>query len=128
LWSFASALTVTLNCTVADEVYFAWLDIAQNKIKSIKGLSHLKYLRKIDLGANRIRVIEGLEGLVSLEELWLGKNKIEKIEGLDKVCAAAVIVIKFNNAKLMNVLHYSSAIIAHETAQAGCAIQSPHQN
>lgn len=67
--------------------YFA--DIAQNKIKSIKGLRHLKHLRKVDLGANRIRVMEEieLEGLVNLEELWLGKNKIEKIEGLSRVSA-----------------------------------------
>lgn len=68
------------------------LDIAQNKIKTIKGLRHLKHLRKIDLGANRIRVMEEaeLEGLVNLEELWLGKNKIEKIEGLSKVSTSVV--------------------------------------
>eukprot|EP00584_Thalassiosira_punctigera_P007887 CAMPEP_0172535046 /NCGR_PEP_ID=MMETSP1067-20121228/7215_1 /TAXON_ID=265564 ORGANISM="Thalassiosira punctigera, Strain Tpunct2005C2" /NCGR_SAMPLE_ID=MMETSP1067 /ASSEMBLY_ACC=CAM_ASM_000444 /LENGTH=706 /DNA_ID=CAMNT_0013319939 /DNA_START=120 /DNA_END=2240 /DNA_ORIENTATION=- len=63
------------------------LYIAQNKIKSIKGIKHLKLLRKIDLGANRIRVMDGneLSGLENLEELWLGKNKIEKIEGLSKL-------------------------------------------
>ena len=62
-------------------------DIAQNKIKSIRGLRNLTNLKKIDLGANRIRVMEEeeLTGLVNLEELWLGKNKIEKIEGLSKV-------------------------------------------
>lgn len=66
-------------CPNLQELY-----IAQNKIKSIKGLKQLKLLRKVDLGANRIRVIDGdeLSGLDNLEELWLGKNKIEKIEGL----------------------------------------------
>ena len=63
------------------------LFIAQNKIKCIKGIKHLKLLRKIDLGANRIRVMdeEELSGLVNLEELWLGKNKIEHIGGLSKL-------------------------------------------
>ena len=72
-----------------------FVDIAQNKIKTIKGLRHLKHLRKIDLGANRIRVMEEaeLEGLVNLEELWLGKNKIEKIEGLSKVSSNVVLWI-----------------------------------
>jgi len=62
-------------------------DIAQNKIKSIKGIKHLKLLRKIDLGANRIRIMDEdeLSGLENLEELWLGKNKIEKIVGLSKL-------------------------------------------
>ena len=65
----------------------AKIDIAQNKIKSIKGLKHLTLLRKIDLGANRIRVMDEdeLSGLVNLEELWLGKNKIEHIGGLSKL-------------------------------------------
>jgi len=69
-------------CPNLQELY-----IAQNKIKSIKGLKYLKHLRKVDLGANRIRVIdeEELSGLVHLEELWLGKNKIERISGLSKL-------------------------------------------
>lgn len=66
-------------CPNLQELY-----IAQNKIKSIKGLKHLKFLRKVDLGANRIRIMDEdeLSGLVNLEELWLGKNKIEHIGGL----------------------------------------------
>ncbi len=63
------------------------IDLANNKIKAIEGLSTLVNLRKMDLGANRIRVMdeEQLSGLVNLEELWLGKNKIENIEGLSKL-------------------------------------------
>ncbi len=63
------------------------LDLANNKIKSIQGLSSLVHLRKIDLGANRIRKMDEseLSGLVNLEELWLGKNKIEKIEGISSL-------------------------------------------
>lgn len=62
-------------------------DLANNKLKSIAGLSSLVHLKKIDLGANRIRVLDERElgGLVNLEELWIGKNKIEEIRGLEKV-------------------------------------------
>ena len=62
-------------------------DIAQNKLKAISGIKHLKLLRKLDIGANRIRVMpsEELSGLQNLEELWLGKNKIEKIDGLENL-------------------------------------------
>ena len=65
----------------------SFVDIANNKLKTMAGLKGLTKLRKIDLGANRIRVIEveELSGLANLEELWLGKNKIEKIQGLEKV-------------------------------------------
>lgn len=63
------------------------LDLAQNKLKTMAGLSQLKKLRKLDLGANRLRVMEEdeLSGLENLEELWLGKNKITEVGGLDKV-------------------------------------------
>lgn len=62
-------------------------DLANNKLKTIQGLSGLTKLKKIDLGANRIRVMDANEfsGLVNLEELWIGKNKIEQIQGLEKV-------------------------------------------
>lgn len=61
--------------------------LANNKLKEITGLSHLKNLRKIDLGANRIRVLpkEEFSGLTNLEELWLGKNKIESLEGIESL-------------------------------------------
>ena len=73
-----------------DEHTHSWLlviDLANNKIKKIDGLSNLVNLRKIDLGANRIRVMDEtqLGGLINLEELWLGKNKIEKIQGLSNL-------------------------------------------
>ena len=65
--------------------FYYYLDLANNKLKTISGLDNLTQLRKLDLGANRIRVIEGLDGLIHLEELWMGKNKIESISGLDKL-------------------------------------------
>ena len=60
------------------------LYLANNKLKEISGLKHLKNLRKLDLGANKLRVLKGeeLSGLVNLEELWVGKNKIETLDGI----------------------------------------------
>jgi protein phosphatase 1 regulatory subunit 7 len=62
-------------------------DLANNKLKSMEGLSSLIHLKKLDLGANRIRFLDETElaGLVNLEELWIGKNKIEEVKGLEKV-------------------------------------------
>jgi protein phosphatase 1 regulatory subunit 7 len=69
-------------------------DLANNKIKELKGLSSLTKLRKIDLGANRIRFMDEAElsGLVNLEELWIGKNKIEEIRGLEKVRRVIIVM------------------------------------
>jgi protein phosphatase 1 regulatory subunit 7 len=63
------------------------LYLANNKLKSISGLSHLTNLRKLDLGANKIRVLDKTElsGLKNLEELWIGKNKIESLEGIESL-------------------------------------------
>lgn len=69
-------------------VHLTELYVANNKLKTIAGLSGLTNLRKLDLGANRIRIMDSneLSGLINLEELWIGKNKIEQIDGLEKVC------------------------------------------
>ena len=63
------------------------LYLANNKLKEISGIKHLKNLRKLDLGANKLRVLKGseLSGLVNLEELWVGKNKIETLEGIESL-------------------------------------------
>lgn len=82
------------------------IDIAQNKIKSLKGLKELKLLRKIDLGANRIRVMDEdeLSGLVNLEELWLGKNKIEHITGLSKLTKLRRLDVQSNRLTMIENL------------------------
>ena len=63
------------------------LYLANNKLKDISGVNHLKNLRKLDLGANKIRVLKGseLSGLINLEELWVGKNKIDSLEGIESL-------------------------------------------
>ncbi|VEU37061.1 unnamed protein product [Pseudo-nitzschia multistriata] len=63
------------------------LYLANNKLKEISGIKHLKSLRKLDLGANKIRVLskDELSGLDSLEELWVGKNKIVTLDGIQSL-------------------------------------------
>mmetsp|Transcript_35196 Transcript_35196/g.80409 ORF Transcript_35196/g.80409 Transcript_35196/m.80409 type:complete len:451 (-) Transcript_35196:6302-7654(-) len=89
-------------CPNLQELY-----IAQNKLKAISGIKHLKLLRKLDIGANRIRVIpsEELSGLQNLEELWLGKNKIEKIDGLENLTKLRRLDVQSNRLTTVDNLH-----------------------
>jgi protein phosphatase 1 regulatory subunit 7 len=82
------------------------LYLANNKLKTMEGLKHLKNLVKIDLGANKIRVMdpEELGGLESLEELWLGKNKIEEIQGLEKLTKLRRLDIQSNRLRVVRNL------------------------
>jgi protein phosphatase 1 regulatory subunit 7 len=80
--------------------------LANNKLKSIKGLGGLKYLKKIDLGANRIRIMDAdeLSGMVNLEELWMGKNKIEEMKGLEKLTKLRRLDLQSNRLTLVENL------------------------
>jgi protein phosphatase 1 regulatory subunit 7 len=87
------------------------LDLANNKLKTMAGLSGLHQLRKLDLGANRIRVMEPSElaGLVRLEELWLGKNKIERMQGLETLQYLRRLDIQSNRLTAIENLQQSQA-------------------
>lgn len=86
------------------------LYLANNKLKEISGISHLKHLRKIDLGANRIRVLpkEELSGLSVLEELWVGKNKIESLEGIESLTKLKRLDVQSN--RLTNLSNTTSGL------------------
>jgi protein phosphatase 1 regulatory subunit 7 len=88
------------------------LYLANNKLKSISGLSELHCLVKLDLGSNKIRYMEGFEGLVNLEELWLGKNKIEKIQGIENLKALRRLDVQSN--RLTSVDNLESQITTLE--------------
>ena len=62
-----------------------FIDLANNKLKTLAGFENMTQLKRIDLGANRFRTMDPtmFTNLVNLEELWLGKNKIERIQGLE---------------------------------------------
>jgi len=86
------------------------LYLANNKLKEISGLKHLKNLRKLDLGANRIRVLNGseLSGLVNLEELWVGKNKIETLDGIQTLTKLRRLDVQSN--RLMSVVNEADGL------------------
>lgn len=84
-----------------------YTDLANNKLKTIEGLSGLQHLRKLDLGANRIRLLPGdqLAGLSSLQELWLGKNKIESLMGLQALTTRSLRQLDVQSNRLTTVEH-----------------------
>ena len=59
-----------------------FLDLYNNAIEQISGLSPVPTLRVLMLGKNRLSRIEGLEALPKLDVLDLHCNRIRTIEGL----------------------------------------------
>jgi Leucine-rich repeat (LRR) protein len=60
------------RCKLLEEV-----SLEKNKISNIENIGHLRYLKKLDLGRNRIRRIEGgLSQLESLTQLSMEDNEI----------------------------------------------------
>ena len=100
------------------------LYLANNKLKTISGLSGLTNLKKLDLGANRIRVMppEELSGLVNLEELWIGKNKIEQIDGLQKVRLFLFLLSSRGARMTKRLFHAMNVSLTHPfISQCTCA-------
>ncbi len=68
------------------------LDVSQNKLKSMKGLSSLKDLKKLVLSHNDIKIVDNISSLKNLEELDLENTDrlsflkgIRKLKKLDRV-------------------------------------------
>ncbi|KAI9805869.1 MAG: hypothetical protein M1825_000483 [Sarcosagium campestre] len=61
------------------------LDFSFNKIKHIKNIGHLRNLRDVYFVQNKIGKIEGLEGLTKLRNLELAANRIREIENLESL-------------------------------------------
>ncbi|KAG9231901.1 hypothetical protein BJ875DRAFT_381903 [Amylocarpus encephaloides] len=78
--------------------------LLQNKIKKIEHLDGLTKLRNLELGMNRIREIENLDTLTGLAELWLGSNKIVEIKGLDNLQNLKILSIQSNRIQQISGL------------------------
>lgn len=61
------------------------LNLAENQITEISGLSDLKALRSLNLSDNKITEIKGLENLINLKTLILERNQISEIKGLENL-------------------------------------------
>ncbi|XP_075391627.1 leucine-rich repeat-containing protein 49 isoform X2 [Tenrec ecaudatus] len=73
-----------------------FLDLYDNQIEEISGLSTLRSLRVLLLGKNRIRKISNLENLKSLDVLDLHGNQITHIENVSHLCDLRVLNLARN--------------------------------
>ncbi|XP_045386898.1 leucine-rich repeat-containing protein 49 isoform X2 [Lemur catta] len=73
-----------------------FLDLYDNQIEEISGLSTLKSLRVLLLGKNRIKKISNLENLKNLDVLDLHGNQITKIENVNHLCDLRVLNLARN--------------------------------
>ncbi|XP_064426293.1 leucine-rich repeat-containing protein 49 isoform X2 [Mirounga angustirostris] len=73
-----------------------FLDLYDNQIEEISGLSTLRSLRVLLLGKNRIKKISNLENLKSLDVLDLHGNQITKIENVSHLCDLRVLNLARN--------------------------------
>lgn len=75
------------------------LDLGDNEISQIRGLTPLRRLRVLNLSTNLITLIEGIETLARLEELDLSGNTIERVPPSIKHLVALK-TLKLHNNKL----------------------------
>ncbi|XP_076980016.1 leucine-rich repeat-containing protein 49 isoform X3 [Tamandua tetradactyla] len=73
-----------------------FLDLYDNQIEEISGLSTLRSLRVLLLGKNRIKKISNLENLKSLDVLDLHGNQITLIENVSHLCDLRVLNLARN--------------------------------
>nr|XP_010953624.1 leucine-rich repeat-containing protein 49 isoform X1 [Camelus bactrianus] len=73
-----------------------FLDLYDNQIEEISGLSTLRSLRVLLLGKNRIKKISNLENLKNLDVLDLHGNQITKIENVSHLCDLRVLNLARN--------------------------------
>jgi len=73
-----------------------FLDLYDNHIEDMNGLSALKSLRVLMLGKNRIKRVTGLETLVKLDVLDLHGNQIKTVENLSHLCELRVLNLAGN--------------------------------
>ncbi|XP_054451459.1 leucine-rich repeat-containing protein 49 isoform X3 [Pteronotus mesoamericanus] len=73
-----------------------FLDLYDNQIEEISGLSTLRSLRVLLLGKNRIKKISNLENLKNLDVLDLHGNQITKIENVNHLCDLRVLNLARN--------------------------------
>lgn len=60
-----------------------YLDLSNNSIKDISGVSEMRYLKELNLSNNALMEINGLESLSGLEVLNLEGNLISMVDNLD---------------------------------------------
>jgi Leucine-rich repeat (LRR) protein len=78
------------------------LQLGNNIIEKIEGLSCLVNLKELDLSFNNIEIIENLEELVKLEVLTLFENRISKLENMETLTNLTIFSIGNNQIEDRN--------------------------
>ena len=60
-----------------------YLNLMHNNVKSLRGIEELKGLRVLKVSDNQVRSLAPLSALVDLEELWVHNNDISTIREVD---------------------------------------------
>ena len=97
-----------------DDMWLEELNIAENLITKITGLSKLKVLRELDLSENHIVKLNGLQSINSLRFLNLSLNKIEKVLQLQYIEQLTLLTdIDFCFNPIQNKKHYRAQVLFH---------------
>ena len=90
------------------------LNLSQNQIGKITGLSNLPYLKELDLSKNHIRFLAGLQNIDSLRFLNLALNNIVKVlqfQYIERLNLLTELDFSFN--PVQNKKHYRSQVLYH---------------
>ncbi|KAI9496925.1 hypothetical protein BDB00DRAFT_887878 [Zychaea mexicana] len=80
------------------------LDLYDNKISHIRGLSQLTELKFLDLSFNKIKHIKNLDTLTNLEDIYFVSNRISKIENLDTLVQVTNLELGANKIRVIENL------------------------
>ena len=99
-------------------VHLKWLDLSFNMIEKIEGLDTLILLEDLSLFDNKISQLEGLESLKNLNVLSVGKNQLEHLDKcVDYLSGLTnkleVLKFKQNWFKEQGVKEYKGRIVAY---------------
>ncbi|KAG0150122.1 hypothetical protein CROQUDRAFT_652823 [Cronartium quercuum f. sp. fusiforme G11] len=83
------------------------LDLYDNQLAKIEGLTGLSALQSLDLSFNLLRKIANLETLTSLKILYLIQNKISAIEGLEHL-AATLTSVELGSNRIRRISNLSA--------------------
>lgn len=89
LWQFTSLKKLQLDNNIIEDitglttlVHLEWLDLSFNNIAVITGLDKLVNLKDLSLAHNRVSMVENMESLVNLHVFSLANNLLEDMENV----------------------------------------------
>lgn len=97
-----------------DDMWLEELDLSENRISKITGLTKLKVLQKLNLSKNNIVRLNGLQTISSLRFLNLSLNSVEKILQLQFIESLTQLTeLDFCFNPIQNKKHYRAQVLFH---------------